>query len=359
MTRISRCRLKQPKGAARSWNAPFLAPLLLASLFLSPVTVAELATSHSAGASGTAQWTPSAPKDALAELEKPLPPMGFRPLPREVAAQLVVPLPRYTSFPESLDWRDEGIITPAKSQLGCGACWAFAGIGLLEAMAIKAGAAPGLNLAEQVPISCDTLEFWGTSNDGCCGGSVTIFEYLKHNPGVPEARFPYQAGDFDGDGPRDGCEPNWPTVPCPDPYPPHTGWKVATWGLISEGIPTVAELKSALQNGPVWLGFYVYQDFVDFWYNAGPEDVYTRTSNDLVGGHAVLLIGYRDSKNAWIIKNSWGPTSGPSNDGTCMISYTANCSFGLDAAFITVVQTAPDAKESSWSSIKSMFKSKK
>ena len=37
------------------------------------------------------------------------------------------------------------------------------------------------------------------------------------------------------------------------------------------------------------------------------------TSGGMLGGHAVLCVGYDDKKSQFIIRNSWGTTSG---DGT-------------------------------------------
>jgi len=278
----------------------------------------------------------------LAEDPATNPSLGWRPLPREVAMQLAQPdhgAPPLL-WPSSLDWRDSGIITTPKDQSICGGCWAFAATGLVEAKAIQAGESASLDLAEQFPISCDVQEFWGIENDGCCGGTATVFEFLSNWSSVNEAVIPYAAGDFDGVNPR-SCtsSPPWGTVPCPSPYPTGSGIYVDTWTLLAVGVANEAQLKEALQLGPVWLGYYVYGDFETFWNTGSAGDVYTHTSGALLGGHAVLLIGYDDSKSAWLMKNSWGIT-GPEGDGTCWISYTANCDFGTDAVKITVTGAA-------------------
>ncbi len=41
-------------------------------------------------------------------------------------------------------------------------------------------------------------------------------------------------------------------------------------------------------------------------------------------GHMVTLIGWDDTKQAWLCKNSWGSTSGPHKDGTFWISYKSH-----------------------------------
>lgn len=258
--------------------------------------------------------------------------LGLTPLPRAVAERLTTPIEFSLTLPTSLDWRDSGVITAIKDQGACGGCWSFAGIACMEAMAVLGGASLSIDLSEQFPLSCDVEEFMGVTNAGCCGGSATVFEFLKNNKSLEEGVLEYGEGSF-------SCPASAPyaSVACPDPYPGNSGWSVATWTLIASDVTT---LKTALQDGPVWIGYEVYGDFYDyptgFWWSAEPNDVYTHSSGTFIGHHAVLLIGYDDNESCWIIKNSWGMT-GPSNDdGTCMISYTANCSFNINPTKITV-----------------------
>jgi hypothetical protein len=280
-------------------------------------------------------WQPELPGD--------IPPSGMRPLPPEVAQRLMMPVPHVRAVPPVLDWRDAGIITPAKHQLHCGGCWAFAAIACLESMAILAGADPNLDLSEQLPVSCDTLpnyEYYGVKNDGCCNGTVTVFDFLNDNASIAEAVYAFGDGDFDGEGPRDcTIDPDWNTIPCPSHAPPNTGWRVQTWHLLPADYSLVVSkdiLKDAIQSGPVWLGYYVYDDFIDYWLHGDPAVPYKHTTGANLGGHAVLLIGYDDAKNAWIVKNSWGATAGPFGDGTFMIDYDDhNCEFGLNGTIVT------------------------
>ena len=262
-------------------------------------------------------------------------PIGLKPLPENLANQYTVPIEVSSTLAASLDWRDAGIITPSKDQQDCGSCWAFAGISVIEAMAIQAGASAALNLSEQYAVSCDVDmdPTYGVWNEGCCGGYCTVFTFFEDHNTITEAAFAYNNGDYNNTGPRD-CDatPSWNQVDCPSPAPAPTDWRVASWNLIGSGIPT---LKTALIGGPIWIGFTVWSDFDTFWASASAGDVYTHASGVERGGHAITLIGYDDTKSAWLIKNSWGIT-GPEGDGTCWISYTANTNFGINPAVCTV-----------------------
>jgi hypothetical protein len=80
--------------------------------------------------------------------------------------------------------------------------------------------------------------------------------------------------------------------------------------------------KSIYQDGPGLLSFTVYSDFIRYW-NLD-EKVYTQSSEYITGAHGVSIIGWSDSKQAWHVKNSYGPTAGPNGDGTFWIAYSGH-----------------------------------
>lgn len=83
----------------------------------------------------------------------------------------------------------------------------------------------------------------------------------------------------------------------------------ATNTLASNAAAMKAVLAAAPQDGggPIQAGFTVTRDF--FAYKSG---VYQPTSSDVVGGHAVEIVGYDDTSDppSWIVRNSWGPQWG-------------------------------------------------
>ncbi len=76
--------------------------------------------------------------------------------------------------------------------------------------------------------------------------------------------------------------------------------------------PTAAALKNALLTyGPLVTTMNVYSDFYSY---AG--GVYSYVSGTLQGGHAIEIIGYDDTEQCFIVKNSWGVDWGESEPGS-------------------------------------------
>jgi hypothetical protein len=61
--------------------------------------------------------------------------------------------------------------------------------------------------------------------------------------------------------------------------------------------------------------------------------VYTYDYGDFVGNHAICVIGYDDTQNCWICKNSWGTNWG--EDGFFKIAY-GECGIGTEFPFYAV-----------------------
>jgi len=79
-----------------------------------------------------------------------------------------------------------------------------------------------------------------------------------------------------------------------------------------ERATTVDDCVNALANGfPVIVGFLVYSSFFNRANTVSGNMVYPDiTREELLGGHAVLLVGYDNIKKRFIARNSWGTTWG-------------------------------------------------
>jgi C1A family cysteine protease len=211
---------------------------------------------------------------------------------------VTAPIPQVMGLNGTLDWRNvEGTayVSPVKNQGSCGSCWAFSTVAGLESQAmISTGGLP-IDLSEQALISCGSV---GT----CSGGSVAIASNFLRDVGVPvESCFKYTATN---NVCTNACL-NWQ-----DGAQRITGWHRASTAKI-----TVDDMKNALYSyGPIIASMSVYNDF--YSYRSG---VYSYSTGDYLGAHAVLVVGFDDVQQAFIVKNSWG--SGWGEAGYFMISY--------------------------------------
>lgn len=184
-------------------------------------------------------------------------------------------------FPAYFDWRDSSIMTPVKSQAGCGSCWAFGATGAFEAN-IKKHDGIEYDLAEQQALSCN---IYGAS---CAGGwAEPVYELFQRYGAVAETCMPYQADD---------------AVPCTQDGCP-VQVKLGGWQYVENSVEAI---KTALLIGPVNSSFSVYEDFR--YYESG---CYEYTWGDFEGGHLIAIVGWDDNacgtgQGAWICKNSWG-----------------------------------------------------
>ena len=120
--------------------------------------------------------------------------------------------------------------------------------------------------------------------------------------------------------PDEGCYPD-PHRPFDYPFESLDGWqnrtvKIESWGWVDHDVDSI---KNALiEYGPLVICQWVYNDF--FYYRGG---VYkNRPRLFLRGGHVITIVGYDDSKQCWIVKNSWGSNWG--EKGWYRMAYDAN-----------------------------------
>jgi C1A family cysteine protease len=193
-----------------------------------------------------------------------------------------------TTVPATLDWRNmNGVnyVTPIKNQGSCGSCWAFATTAGLESQVLMTQQV-SLNLSEQIVLSC-------SGAGSCNGGYPSSASTFIQNTGVPgENYFPYT-------GSNTACSSAL------------TGWqnytqKITSYKSVSA---SVSAIETALATyGPLVTTFSVYNDF--YYYKGG---VYQLTPGATYeGGHAVLIVGYDDVNQYFIVKNSWGTGWGES-----------------------------------------------
>lgn len=186
-------------------------------------------------------------------------------------------------LPRSFDWAEQGIMTGVKDQGNFGTCWAFASLGLLEAL-IKRDTGEEVDLSEQYLIS---------NIDGI--GPFLAMEFLKTTGVVREEHLPYR-GDTS-------------SVNTERPGEFFLGEYVATDVHRLTPAERVATIKRIIyEHGPVVTAMNLLDDFRH--YRSGVY-VYDGHSPEQPGGHIILITGWADDSTVvnggyWIVKNSAG-----------------------------------------------------
>lgn len=210
------------------------------------------------------------------------------------------------------DWRTEGHLGEVRDQGSfCNSCWAFAAATAFEASyAIQHGRY--FPISEQNILNC-------ASESSDCNEGLAIDAYkVLARKGALHADFePYL-------GKRSACNPSSGEM------------RALSWGYVDEElvIPSISTLKKALCHyGPLVSAVSateVMQAYTSGVFNhddKGPAN------------HSVVIVGWDDDKEAWLIRNSWGANWGM--DGYIWIKYQVS-SIGTDASWIRAAYSPRD-----------------
>ena len=174
-------------------------------------------------------------------------------------------------LPDSLDWRDYGVVGPVRKQGDCNSCWAFAAAGSLDYWLKKSNPDAEVNVQSILDCSPNTY--------GCRGGLMeNVFDYNKDfSLGYAYSGKPGTChGDDDGVRALSHVEVDI-DVEYALPYMVHK------WGPVSVAVDFSKQRK----------------------YKGG---VIKREDCEDDPHHAVLVVGY--TPDYWIVKNSMGTNWG-------------------------------------------------
>lgn len=195
-------------------------------------------------------------------------------------------LPVQTGLPSTFDSRQRGIVPPVRDQGYCGSCWAFSTVGIME-IAVALGGGPLTDLSEQFLVSCNTDGY------SCNGGSfANAYHYNKLGlaqtqiGAVLELDEPYTATNG-------SC-----TIAYTHPYRASATESIVDWS----GIASNEQIKSAIMAYGAVETAVCSEGWSDYL-----GGVFDPATNDCGGGvdHAVVLVGWDDVTETWLVRNSW------------------------------------------------------
>ena len=182
------------------------------------------------------------------------------------------------AIPDAIDWRDKGAVGPVKDQGQCGSCWAFSATASVEGAWVTSGKTYA-SLSEQQLVDCSSAQ----GNQGCNGGWMDYgFKYLLSVGGQElTSDYPYTA--------RDGtCKFNKAKI-----AGSIKGYKDVNKGdcktllaFAAQGPTSVAIAANAIMS-----------------YQSG---IFNNPACGTGLNHGVTLIGYDQTAQYYIVRNSWG-----------------------------------------------------
>lgn len=218
-------------------------------------------------------------------------------------------------LPVQVDWRELGAVGPVRDQRNCGACYAFAAVGAVEAAEyLRTGILKKLSTQELV--DCSVL----TGNRGCNGGKITsALRYIERNGITLESTYPYVHYEHQ------------------DCLSLSNSPKTHISSHISVPKADQLQLKAAVALQPVAVAIQADQPFFRLY----SQGVIDRACGSQLN-HAVLLVGYGSTSEGidyWLVRNSWGTSWGEAGYVKILREDEAKdegaCGITLDASYVT------------------------
>jgi len=131
-------------------------------------------------------------------------------------------------------------------------------------------------------------------------------------------------------------EQAWPYVPsqfAERPAPPCYANALKHEALSVYSVPLVlSSLKAALTAGhPIAIGIRVYASFQSATVAKTGVVPLPRKGEALLGGHAVVVVGFSDATQAFLVRNSWGAAWGIKGYFTLPFAYLTSPALASDA----------------------------
>lgn len=203
--------------------------------------------------------------------------------------------------------------SPVGDQGNVGSCTAFATSGLMEYFYNKnasMGTSPEFSEKFIYYATRVNVEGWPANEDSGCYLRDSLKCVNKYGSAL-ESKFPYLLSG------QTNCD--YTQSPPPSVYTDALQYKVTQY-LSVTSLNTqqgITNLKAILSNGTAFVGGIIcYSNF----YNS-VKGVIPMPSGGVIGGHAILFVGYDDSKSLFKFKNSWGKSWGDNGYGYLPYGY--------------------------------------
>ena len=145
---------------------------------------------------------------------------------------------------------------------------------------------------------------------------------VAHDGDCPEKEWPYDIAKFTVK-PGTGC------------YKDALKYKALSYQRV---VQTLSQLKGCLASGyPFVFGFTVYESFESDAVAKSGAVPMPAPNEKVLGGHAVLAVGYDDSAQRFIVRNSWGKTWGLQGYFTMPYAYLTDNNLADDIWTIRVI----------------------
>ncbi len=211
-----------------------------------------------------------------------------------------------TSLPEKTDIRSG--CSAIEDQGALGSCTAQALVGALEFLqlrAIREGMDCEYADLSRLFVYYNTREAMGTVHEDSGAMLRTGIKELKRRGSCRESLWPYIISKFT----------RKPSPPCYEEAMQHqvTGY---------QRLSSLHEMKTCLAMGlPFVFGFAVYEHVTSDAVARSGRIRMPKPSERMLGGHAVMAVGYNDSNGHFAFRNSWGAGWGKSGYGELPYGY--------------------------------------
>jgi C1A family cysteine protease len=218
--------------------------------------------------------------------------------------------PKIRRLPPKVDLRSK--CSPVENQGQLGSCTANALVGALEFLEMKVDA-PFVDLSRLFVYYNERVIEGMVDQDSGAFLRDGIKSLAKQGV-CPEKEWPYRVNAFR----------QKPTRAC---YADAKKYEITSYHRIN----TKDEMRTCLAEGfPFVFGFTVYSSFESATVaRSGVVNLPTK-AEWVVGGHAVMAVGYNDKQQRFIIRNSWGADWGQKGYFTMPYAYLASRSLSDD-----------------------------